>query len=112
MKGNCQSPITLRKEQMLNLIGFLLPAMIDLINRRIKDTDIRFWVSVLICVLVGSVLGTLESNGFEGLSLTEVAELLAVKSMAMFGMAQLSYKKVWENSILRDDLSLNAKTLK
>ena len=93
------------------MIGFLLPAFIDMLNRRIQDSDIRFWVSVLVCVVVGVGLVVLETNMFSGLTAIAIAELIAVKSMAMFGMAQLTYKKLWENSDIRDDLGLNAKTL-
>jgi len=93
------------------MIGFLLPALIDMFNRRIKDSDVRFWVSVLTCIAVGVGLVVLETNVFFGLTAIEVVELVAVKSMAMFGMAQLTYKKLWENSDVRDSLGLNAKTL-
>ncbi len=96
---------------MINLIGFLLPALIDLFNRRIKDTDTRFWISVWVCIGVGSCLATLETNGFKGLSIQDISELISVRSMAMFGMAQITYKQVWENSSLRDSMGMNAKTL-
>lgn len=91
------------------MIGFLLPAVIDLFNRKIQDSDVRFWVSVLVCVGVGAFLATLETNGFGGMTYVAIAELIAVKAMAMFGMAQISYKKVWEDSEVRTDLGLNAK---
>lgn len=94
---------------MLNLVGFLLPALIDLINRKIDDSDVRFWVSVLVCVLVGSLIATLDTNGFESLGLREILESIAVHAMAMFGEAQLVYKKAWEDSDVRVNLGLNAK---
>jgi hypothetical protein len=94
---------------MTNFIGFLLPAAIDLINRRIKDKDIRFWFSVLVCILIGSALVTVETNAFNGLDIKTIAELIAIKSMAMFGMSQLTYKQIWENSNIRGQLNLDAK---
>jgi hypothetical protein len=94
---------------MLNFIGFLLPALIDLFNRRIKDSDVRFWVSVLVCIFFGVFLVTLDTNAFQGLTAQAVAEEIAMRSLALFGMAQLTYKKVWENSDTRDSMGLNAK---
>lgn len=94
---------------MLTFIGFLLPAVIDLFNRKIEDKDLRFWVSVLFCVLVGSAVATLESAVFAGMNLVQIVELIAKQSMAMFGMAQLTYKLGWENSDLRGDLGLDVK---
>lgn len=94
---------------MINFIGFLLPALIDMINRRVKDRDARFLISVAVCVSVGSFLVTLETNGFEMVGWITAAELIAMKSMAMFGMAQLSYKGAWEESSVRGSLGLNAK---
>lgn len=96
---------------MINLLGFLLPALIDMFNRRIKDSDVRFWVSVFVCIFFGAFVVFVEMQAKAGLSLTVIVEMIAVKAMAMFGMAQLSYKKVWENSDLRDQLGLNSKTL-
>jgi len=96
---------------MLNLIGFLLPGLIDLFNRKIKDSDIRYYVSILVCVIVGVVLAIVETNVFDGMVLQNVVELIAVKSMAMFGMAQISYKKAWENTSFRTNLKMNAKLL-
>jgi len=94
---------------MLNLIGFLLPAIIDTINNKIKDSDNRFWMSVLICILTGFILVVIESNLFDNMTILAISEAVAMKSMAMFGMAQLTYKKAWEDSDIRVDLGLNAK---
>jgi O-antigen/teichoic acid export membrane protein len=97
------------QENMLNLIGFILPALIDLINRKIKDTDLRYWVSILVCMVVAVPIGGLQSNWYMGISANEIVEIWAVQSLALFGMSQIAYKQVWEDSDVRVDLGLNAK---
>lgn len=95
---------------MENLIGFLLPALIDLINRHIESRDLRFWISVLVCSLVGLGLVALDTNLFLGMTVQAGFEAVAIRAMAMFGIAQIVYKNGWENSDTRDSLGLNAKT--
>ena len=75
---------------MLNLIGLLLPPVIDLINRKIKDSDLKFWVSVAFCVVVGAVLQVVSGGGN--------AEAYFESIMAVFGLAQLSYMAVYQDS--------------
>lgn len=97
---------------MLNFIGFVLPVFIDLINIRFKDSGTRFLISLIICSLFGIGVSYLKTNGFAGFeSIQQVSETMAISAMSMFGMAQLTYKKVWENSEHRVGLGLNAKTL-
>lgn len=78
---------------MINLVGFLLPPLIDLINRRVKDSDARFWISVLVCSLFGIGL-ELVVSGFMFMGVDPYIESI----LAMFGLAQLSYKGLYENS--------------
>lgn len=100
---------------MLNFIGFVLPALVDLVNRRIDSKDLRFWISFAICSAIGIAVNFVEANGFsgyQGMTLLEIAETLSKSAMMMFGIAQLSYKVGWEESEIRDQLKLNAKTNK
>lgn len=99
---------------MTDLLGFVLPPFIDLINRKVKDSDLRFWVAVFSCILLASIMATVESNGFKMFTLVEILDMIAMKSMMFFGMSQLTYKKLWENSDIRSNnpiINLNAKTL-
>ena len=75
----------------LALVGFLLPPLIDLVNNKIENGRYRFWLSVLVCVIVGIfvewvMVGILTFDG--------VSEQI----MLTFGMAQLSYGALWKNS--------------
>jgi hypothetical protein len=93
---------------MLNLLGLLLPPLIDLINRRIKDSDARFWISVGICAVVGTLITLVSSNLFAGLSISGAVEVTAMNIISVFGMAQLSYGGVWKSSEARKKLDLDA----
>ncbi len=80
--------------QTLDLVGFLLPPVIDLINRKIDNSDIRFWMSVLICALVGVLITWAAGN---------IGDINAVINsiFVVFGLAQISYKAVYESSRLQ-----------
>lgn len=80
--------------QALDLVGFLLPPVIDLINRKINNSDIRFWVSVLFCAVVGVLIAYSKGN---------IGDINAIISsiFIVFGLAQISYKAVYESSRLQ-----------
>ncbi len=85
---------------MIQLIGFLLPPLIDTINRYIKSSYARFWVSVIVCAVIGTILDILSHNGLTGVTQESIAQSI----LMVFGSAQLSYKGVWENSKARANL--------
>lgn len=88
----------------LGLIGFILPAVIDLINRKIADSDIRFWVSMMFCIVTGTIVYFVTTGGtFTGI------DDLADQILIIIGQAQLSYQALWSDSNLRAKLHLNAK---
>jgi len=96
---------------MITLIGFLLPPIIDVINRFIKDSSLRFLVSVLICGVIGLSLNYITTDGFKTyVTMMDYADGISSAIIQVFGWAQLSYKAVWENMPVRDNLKLNAKT--
>jgi hypothetical protein len=78
-------------QNFLALIGFLLPPAIDLINNKVADKQARFWVSVLVCGLVGAGIEWVMAGAlsFEGVS-TQI--------LLTFGMAQLTYGALWKGS--------------
>lgn len=81
----------------LSLIGFLLPPLIDVINNRISNSTARFWISVLICGIVGTFVEYVLTSSltFEGVS-TQI--------LLTFGMAQLTFGGLWKDS--QPDLKL------
>lgn len=93
----------------MELLGIFLPIIIDLINRKIADSDLRFWVSVGICAVVGIFLNFLNTS-FHFETALIAFESISSSVMIVFGLAQLSYNALWSKSGIRDALTLNAKT--
>lgn len=95
----------------MELLGFLLLPIIDMVNRRIKDSDVRFLISIVICGLVGVGLNWIQTQFTFGTPL-QAFESISKSVMVVFGMAQLAYRGIWEKSDLREDLGLDATKLK
>lgn len=87
---------------MLNLFGLLLPPLIDYINRKFAtSSDTRLLVSVIVCAVVGVAVNFISANGlagYAGLTMLEIADSVATSIMAVFGLAQLSFKVAWEDT--------------
>lgn len=92
---------------MLNLLGLLLPPVIDYINRKFAtSSDTRLLVSVIVCAVVGVVVNFISMNGFTGyagMSMLDIADGVATSIMAVFGLAQLSFKVAWEKTDTHDE---------
>lgn len=86
---------------MQNLVGLVLPFLIDIINSRIEEAKVRFAVSLLVCVVVGVLLNLDKLNRPEDL-LGSIA--------IIFSTAQATYKLYWEKSAPREKVldGLNA----
>lgn len=85
---------------MTLLVGFLLPALIGTVTKYIKNSDGRFWTSVVIAALFGIIINFIYHNGvvgYSGQSLIEITNGFAESIMAMVGMVKLSYEIVWNN---------------
>lgn len=80
---------------LLNLIGFILPPFIDLINLKVKNTTVKFWVAMGFCVLVGVVVNLDK--------LKSPQELLGGLAI-VFTTAQVTYHTYWEKSDARQAL--------
>jgi len=75
----------------LSLIGFLLPPVIDLINNKIASSYVRFWLSVLVCAIVGAFI----EWAFVGVL---TIEGVSTQILLTFAMASLSYGALWKGS--------------
>jgi len=83
----------LTPEVLSFIFGAFLPPLIDLINKKIVDSKIRYLVSVLSCVVISASV-TLVCNGFNWRDLIENASII-------FLSAQSMYKLYWKESSLR-----------
>lgn len=75
------------------IMGAFLPPIIDLVNKKIVNSKIRYLTSILICVLISSIT-LLLSNGFNLKELIENASII-------FLSAQSIYRLYWKDSNLR-----------
>ncbi len=82
---------------MLELLGFLLPPFIDIINRRIKSSDLRLIVSVVFCSVVGLVV-----HGWGHQWDYRDQDAVARSVLAIFGAAQFTFKAFYDESELRN----------
>jgi len=71
------------------LIGFLLPPVIDLINNRIASSKVKYLISLLISIGLGALVNYDNLYG--------TSEILG-SSAVIFAEAQTFYKLYWENS--------------
>ena len=80
-------------EALALLLGGLLPPFIDFLTKTITNSKIRFWISVLVCGVIGILMN------FNNPQIQE-----AIKNMALvFTSAQIVYKQFWKESPLRSD---------
>jgi len=79
---------------LLNLIGFILPPLIDLINARINNNQVRFWIALGICVILGTLINYRAGFG----------EDLLGNIAIIFAESQIIYKTYWEKSTAREKL--------
>lgn len=77
---------------MQNLIGFLLPPFIDVVNKNIKNKKVKYVVSIIISILIGTLLNLEQLNNPE--------KLLGNVSL-VFVSAQTTYNLYWKKSKLR-----------
>jgi len=82
-----------------NLVGFVLPPVIDLINRFIKNSNLRYLVSVLVCLLISGVIN------FKAVQGGSVDSLLTSFGL-IFAEASSVYKLYWDKSAVRENLKL------
>lgn len=85
-----------------DLVGFLLPPLIDVVNVKVKDEKIRFLVSLVICVVVGAILNV------DRLAAGSVEEALRSAGI-VFATAQTAYRLYWKKSEVRENLRVRFK---
>lgn len=89
---------------MQNLIGFLLPPVIDLVNTKVVNSNLRFILSMVISAVVALVLNPqLATDLLAGVNGGSV-ELLLKEVSLIWVEAQVVYKLYWEKSQPRERL--------
>lgn len=79
------------------LVGFILPPIVDWLNKDVKDPQERFLVVLLVCLITATVL---EWNKLVYGSLDE----LVISAGVIFAQSQVVFKLYFKNSFLRSKL--------
>jgi len=74
--------------------GLVLPPVIDLVNQYVSNKILKFWVSMLICLVVAGILN------FDKIASGNWAEFLGIAGF-IFTQAQAVYKTYWSESRAR-----------
>lgn len=80
------------------LIGFVLPPVIDLVNRYIDNSQVRYLVAMLICLVVGALFHYQELLDGDW-------SMLLAKASIVFAEAQTIYRLYWKDSGARKQLT-------
>ena len=78
-------------EALSLILGGILPPFIDFLTRTVANTKVRFWISVLVCAVVGVLIN------FRTPQVDEVIKNIAL----VFTSAQMVYRQFWKDSSLR-----------
>jgi hypothetical protein len=89
---------------MMQIIGMILPPFIDLINRKIADSAIRFLVSVAVCAVFGVAVAAIDSQGFHYESWGEGVKAITLSITSVIGFAQLVYQGAYKDSNLQEKI--------
>lgn len=97
---------------MINLVGLILPPLIDLINKEFISNKVRFWVAFGVCAIFGIFITYLQT-GFLGFkSGAELFEALSVNITSVFAYSQISYVGKYEDSKLQEKVRGDAMSWK
>lgn len=87
---------------MENLVGLVLPLIIDLLNRFVPNSNLRYVISLVICLIVAALLN------LSAIQLGDSNSFFASFGI-IFAEAQSVYKIWWGKSGSRKSLGLVAK---
>jgi len=85
--------------ELLNtIIGAILPPFIQLVNQSVKNSNWRYVISVVACLVIGAVITFINGQ----LDFTNVL----VSAGLIFASAQTTYKLFWSNTETGKNLML------
>lgn len=86
-------------EAISAVVGFILPPFIDIVNTRVTNTKVRFFISLLVSLVIGLLTVFLT----DGIDLSNIPSILLAGTSA-FTTAQITYKQYYEESKARTQL--------
>lgn len=88
----------------MEFLALLLPILIDFINRKFaNNSDVRLFISLLVCGAFGVFINWLNTQ-FVFATPLDAFNSITQSVMVAFGLAQLSFKAVWEKTDIHKDL--------
>jgi hypothetical protein len=75
------------------ILGAILPPFIDFLTKKVTNSNVRYGISLLACILVGVAIN------FQKLSAGEILESVGL----VFVSAQTIYKTYWSTSEFRSE---------
>ena len=82
---------------MRDIIGIVLPPIIDLVNQKVASAQARFWIAMVFCVVVAFLANIEEFVNLDW-------NVMLGKVALIFTESQIIYKVYWEKATLRDKL--------
>ena len=79
---------------MNDLVGLVLPPVIDLINHKVSSSTLKFFISVAISLIVAAILNLDKLN-------VNNAQDIFKSGLVIFGSAQVTYSLYWKDSLDR-----------
>ena len=92
----------------MEFLALLLPILIDYINRKVADSDLRLWVSVGVCAVVGIGINFLQTS-FAYATPLLAFEGITSSIMVIFGIAQLSFHALWSKTNQHEEMRAESK---
>lgn len=82
---------------MNDLIGLVLPPVIDLINHKVSNSAVKVLLSLAISLIVGALLN------LDKLNIKDAGDVLQA-GLVVFGSAQVTYQLYWKKSLDRQQM--------
>ena len=82
---------------MNDLIGLVLPPVIDLINHKVSNSAVKVLLSLAISLIVGALLN------LDKLNVKDAGDVLQA-GLVVFGSAQVTYQLYWKKSLDRQQM--------
>lgn len=88
----------------MEFLAVFLPIVIDFINRKFANSsDARLFISIGVCAIFGAGINYINTQFIFATPLDAFNSITA-SIMIAFGLAQLSFKTVWEKTSMHDNL--------
>ena len=82
---------------MNDLIGLVLPPVIDLINHKVSNSSVKLLITVTISLVIGALLN------LDKLNVKDAGDVLQA-GLVVFGSAQVTYQLYWKKSLDRQQM--------